>query len=90
MKETMSNAILPNKNTMEFFQKGIVMSCNALEMLYVYLNEHYNVQFIYTYRLNQDILENFFFAIRSKGGLPDHSSPKQFKYRIRKYILGKF
>ncbi|XP_039966688.1 uncharacterized protein LOC120778773 [Bactrocera tryoni] len=40
------------------------------------------------YRLNQDVLENLFGVIRLKGGLHDHPDRKEFKYRLRSYILG--
>ena len=33
------------------------------------------------------MLENFFGAIRAKGGLHDHPDALQFKYRLRSYIL---
>lgn len=70
------------------FKTGIIMSNNALIMLHEYLGEKYNMKYICTSRLNQDVLEHFFGAIRSKGGLNNHPSPKEFKYRLRKYILG--
>ena len=65
------------------------MTNMAVPMLHKYV-EKYEMTYILTYRLNQDVLENFFGAIRSKGGLNDHPSPQEFKYRLRKYILGKF
>lgn len=57
-------------------------------MLYVELKNRYNIEYILTYRLNQDVLENFFGMIRSKGGLHDHPDRQEFKYRLRSYILG--
>lgn len=66
------------------------MSNNALQMLYEYVQVKYDFSFILTNRLNQDIIEHFFGALRSKGGLYDHPSPKEFIYRLRKYILGMF
>lgn len=57
-------------------------------MLNTELKNRYNIQFILTYRLNQDVLENFFGIIRSKGGLHDHPDRQEFKYRLRSYILG--
>lgn len=88
MTDMMSKPIIPNKRSLEYFQKGIIMSNKALIMLYDYLKERYGMQYILTYRLNQDILENLFGALRSKGGLDDRPTPKQFKYRLRKYVLG--
>lgn len=57
-------------------------------MLHVELKNRYNIDYILTYRLNQDVLENFFGVIRSKGGLHDHPDHQEFKYRLRSYILG--
>lgn len=48
----------------------------------------FKMENVCTSRLNQDVVERLSIgAIRSKSGLNDHSSPKDFKYRIRKYIL---
>lgn len=86
----MSKPIIPGKKSLEYFQKGILMSNKALIMLYDYMREMYGMKYILTCRLNQDIVENLFGTMRSKGGLDDRPTPKQFKYRLRKYILGKF
>lgn len=48
----------------------------------------FNAKYLLTYRLNQDVLENFFGVIRSKGGLHDHPDQQEFKYRLRLYLLG--
>jgi len=42
-----------------------------------------------TYRLCQDVLENFFGVIRSKGGLHDHPDQEEFRFRLRAYLLGR-
>lgn len=57
-------------------------------MLHMELKSRYNIEYVLTYRLNQDVLENFFGIIRSKGGLHDHPDRQEFKYRLRSYILG--
>lgn len=57
-------------------------------MLYDDLSERYGFKYILTYRLNQDVLENFFGLIRAKGGMDDHPDRQSFKYRLRSYILG--
>lgn len=57
-------------------------------MLYFELKNQYSIEYVLTYRLNQDVLENFFGIIRSKGGLHDHPDRQEFKYRLRSYILG--
>lgn len=57
--------------------------------MYDDLKSRFGVKYILTYRLNQDILENFFGVIRAKGGLHDHPDQLEFKYRLRSYILGR-
>lgn len=54
-----------------------------------YLSEEFDVKYILTRRLNQDILENFFSYIRSMGATNDHSTPVAVKNRLKWYILGK-
>lgn len=72
------------------FQKGIILTSRSLKELYDYLKLNYSdFQYILTYRLNQDVLENFFSYIRGMGGANDHPSPLQFKFRLKWYILGK-
>lgn len=68
---------------------GIIQSNTALTMLLTDLKNRYGIEYILTYRLNQDVLENFFGIIRSKGGLHDHPDRQEFKYRLRSYILGR-
>lgn len=46
-------------------------------MLQEYVKQ-FNMSYLVAYRLNQDVLENFFGAIRSKGGLNDHPAPKNY------------
>lgn len=65
------------------------MTNTSLKQLFDDQKTRYDVKYILTYRLNQDVLENFFGAIRSKGGLHDHPNSLEFKYRLRSYILGK-
>lgn len=75
------------------FQKGILMNIKSLLMLYQHLRAHSEkaVKYIMTDRLNQDCLERFFGYMRSKGGgLNDHPSPLQFKYRLRASIVGMY
>lgn len=53
------------------------------------MKRRFDVQYLLTRRINQDVIENFFGVIRAKGGLHDHPTPLEFKYRLRSYILGK-
>ncbi|KAG5875378.1 hypothetical protein JTB14_023734 [Gonioctena quinquepunctata] len=49
----------------------------------------FSASYILTHRLNQDSLENFFFQVRSGGGVYDHPSPLDALSRVRMIILGK-
>jgi len=69
------------KQALMQFQKGILMTNCSLRNLYEDLKLHYNIQYIITRRLNQDVLENFFSFIRAMGGCNDHPTPIDFKYR---------
>lgn len=53
------------------------------------VKELYDVQFIMTRRLNQDGLEHFFGIIRQMNGCYDHPDAVNFKYRFKKYLLGR-
>lgn len=70
------------------YSTGIIQSNKALQMLYIELKSRYNIEYLLTYRFNQDVLENFFGIIRSKGGLHDHPDREEFKYRLRSYLMG--
>lgn len=71
------------------FQKGILLSNVSLVNLFKYLKSMYQVDYIITYHLNQDILENLFSYIRGMGGSNDHPTPLDIKYRLRWCILDK-
>lgn len=64
------------------------MTTRALPLLFEIL-QPYNVRYILTNRLNQDVLENLFSVIRSKGGLNDKPSPLDALFRLRLVMLGK-
>lgn len=78
------------KRAMYPFQRGILVTNSSLRGLYNYLKDNYNITYLLTNRLNQDVLENFFSIIRASGGMHEHPSPLQFKYRLRSYLLGKY
>lgn len=66
MTEAMSHIVIPGKTKLPQFPEGILMNNKVLDMLHQDLVK-YNMSYILTYRLNQDVLENFFGAMRSKG-----------------------
>lgn len=70
------------------FQKAIIGNCKVLPLLFSYLKEKYGIQYIFTRKLDQDVTENFFSAVRQRGGLSDHPSALEFKYRLRSLLLG--
>lgn len=77
------------KRSLVPFQRGIIQSSLALKGLFNHLKTKLNTKFILTRRLNQDILERMFGYLRAKGGgLHDHPSPLELKYRIRASIVG--
>lgn len=82
MRRIGSNTLLP-------FQKGIIISIESLKKLYVDLQGDFNLSYLLTYQLNQDPLEGLFSIIRAIGGLHDHPSALQFKYRLRNYLMGR-
>jgi 87kDa Transposase len=81
-KHKSRNALLP-------FQNGILRSITSLRNLYADLFNKYEINYLLTYKLNQDALESFFGQIREKGGVYDHPSPMSALYRVRLIILGK-
>lgn len=87
--ETVSQMMVGNHKALIPFQKGIVLSNNSLIELFQYLQNQYDLDYILTYKLNQDILENFFSYIRGMGATNDHPTAMDIKYRLRWYILGK-
>lgn len=73
------------------FQRGIQQNIRAILELHQHMKNISAgaVKYIMTDRLNQDCLERFFGYLRSKGGgLNDHPSPLELKYRLRASIVG--
>ncbi|KYB24658.1 Transposable element P transposase-like protein [Tribolium castaneum] len=89
MTSVVKNLLVKGKKSLLPFQNGIIITNTSLPLLYEDLVARFDTKFILTYRLNQDVLENFFGAIRAKGGLHDHPDPIEFRYRLRSYILGR-
>lgn len=74
------------------FQQGILVNNKSIKELLSYLQKTYlklKIEYILTYRINQDIVEIFFSYIRGIGAQNTRPSALQFKYRLRWYILGK-
>jgi len=54
-----------------------------------YSSEAFEIKYILTRRLNQDVIENFFSYLRSMGAGHDHPTPVEIRNRLKWYILGK-
>lgn len=64
----------------------ITALCNAIE-LYKHLNDTYNLEYLLTYKLCQDHIENLFSSIRSYGGFNNNPSCTQFQTAFKKLIV---
>ncbi|KAK3924472.1 Transposable element P transposase [Frankliniella fusca] len=89
MSYLMSSMKCVGKTCLQVFQKAILMSISSLRLLRMEMKTKFNKPFILTHRLNQDVLENFFCQIRTRGGLHDHPTPLEAIWRVRMIILGK-
>jgi len=82
------------KKTLLQFQKGILVCNKSLQEMFTYIknkysSEEFEIKYILTRRLNQDIIENFFSYIRSMGAEHNHPTPVEIRNRLKWYILGK-
>ncbi|KAL1493601.1 hypothetical protein ABEB36_009302 [Hypothenemus hampei] len=89
MTATIKNMRVIGRTTLLPFQKGVIMTNTSVQLLFKDLQRRFSTKYILTYRLNQDVIKNFFGVIRANGGLHDHPSALEVKYRIRKYIFGR-
>jgi len=94
MTELTNETTIGKHKSLITFQKGIIVNNCSLQQFLPYIkemysNDYFNVQYIITRRLNQDVLENFFSFIRATGIAYDKPTALDFKYRLKRYILGK-
>uniref|UniRef100_A0A182PVN8 THAP-type domain-containing protein n=1 Tax=Anopheles epiroticus TaxID=199890 RepID=A0A182PVN8_9DIPT len=89
MYNLMKNSTVIGKHSLQTFQKSILIQINALQMLFDDMKRRHKVSFLSTYKINQDVLENFFSQLRQRGGVYDHPSPLSCIYRVRIMVLGK-
>uniref|UniRef100_A0A182N2X7 Transposable element P transposase-like RNase H C-terminal domain-containing protein n=1 Tax=Anopheles dirus TaxID=7168 RepID=A0A182N2X7_9DIPT len=80
--------IVVGKQKMQIFQRSILMQITSMRMLFNDMKEKHHISYISTYKLNQDLLENFFSQLRQTGGAYDHPSRRSCIHRIRLMILG--
>ena len=63
------------------FQKGILLTNKSLRNLFLDVNEMFDVKYITTRVLNQDVLENCFSYLRGMGAANTHPTPLDLRYR---------
>ena len=82
--------LVVGKKTLMPFQRGILLTNNAMLKLYDKLQVKFPswFQYVLTRRLNQDVVENSFAQIRGMGGNHTQPGPVDFRQRLRLYILG--
>lgn len=83
-----------NHKTLLPFQKAIILNNSSLQQLLPYLKNIYNsddfeIQYLLTNRINQDVIENFFSYIRGMGAGHDKPSALEFRHRLKWFILGR-
>ena len=88
MEEILVNSRVVGKKQHLPFQKGFLLTIRSLRSLYVELKSVYNVRYILTSRLNQDLLENLFSQVRGAGAFYDHPSPVSVKHRLKTLLIG--
>ena len=64
------------------------MASRAVMMLFEDLKSMYNVEYILTTRLNQDVVENLFSQLRYSGGSDPKFGALKFRQLLRDFILG--
>lgn len=94
MSEFIEEMRVGKKTSLMQFQKGILLCNRSLLEMFAhiqnkYSSETFDIKYILTRRLNQDILENFFSYIRSMGGGYNYPTPVEIQHRLKWYILGK-
>jgi hypothetical protein len=88
VQETIMSLRRPEKQSIQLFQKGILMSIASVKILFSEMRRRYDAKYILTYKVNQDVLENHFGRIRCWGG-SDHPTPIESLRRIKLIMLGK-
>lgn len=66
---------------------GFITALRNTVELYKHLNNTYNLEYLLTYKLCQDHLENLFSSIRSCGGFNNNPSCTQFQTVYKKLIV---
>ena len=71
------------------WQEGIIYTSNSLPPLLEYLKSEYpEIEYLLTYRINQDGLEHLFGQLRAMCGMYRSFGALSFRRRLRDHILG--
>jgi hypothetical protein len=70
--------------------KGFKITLNSVMLLWQELQQKFSLQFLFTRRLNQDPLENYFGAVRQQGGNSDNPTPIQVSRAFKKLFYDNF
>ena len=89
MIATIKSSLVGSYKRLLPFQMGIILSCMSIRTLYQDLSSKFGIQYIYTRRLSQDVIENLFGVIRQMGQGHSHMNPVEFKFRLRSVIVGR-
>ena len=82
------DSVLPLNKTKKLpCLSGWKLSISALKGLWSFLRDVHEFPFLYTSRLNQDCLENYFSIIRQKGGHRFNPSSSEFRSAIRQTMV---
>ena len=83
----MEKSIVSSKKSLLPFQKGIVISSKSMISLFKDLKDRYDISYIITRRMNQNVIEHFFGIVRQMNRTFDHPCPVCFQQRMKNFIL---
>lgn len=86
-QESDSGPIPILKHTLQCGFAGMIIALQNVFLLYEYLRKKYGLEYLLTYKLLQDHIENFFSAIRIKGGFNNNPSAFQFRCAYRRLLI---
>lgn len=66
---------------------GLILSLKSAINLFKYLNSHYSMSNLLTYKISQDHLENYFSAMRGMFGLNNNPNCKQFETGYKRLLV---
>ena len=69
------------------FTKGWLLAIACLTQLWDHLKSEHNLSYLFTSRLNQDVVENLFATVRRKGGCRDNPNAKEFRCALRMVMV---